>query len=326
MMWTVRAGEHGRLFEDFQKKSLVAIGWKDLGNLGEVSESDQVRALLSARFPGKKSGWLAMSAGQVSKFRFEIKPGDWVVTYDPESRQYLIGKIDGDYTYDPKLLEYPHIRKVKWQGTVSRDLLSVPTKNTLGAISTLFQVGGEAEGEMVQKLSQHIATEEPEGEGPELEAIREDVKQKATELIKDRILRLDWDEAQDLVAGLLRAMGYKTIVSPPGADRGADVRASPDGLGMQDPRIVVEVKHRENTPIDRQKVAGFINGIRPGSKGLYVSTGGFSKDAKFEAERAQQPVTLVDLDMLVRLITQYYDLFDNEARALLPLHKIYWPA
>jgi hypothetical protein len=39
-------------------------------------------------------------------------------------------------------------------------------------------------------------------------------------------------------------MGYKTRVSPPGADRGVDIFASPDGLGLEEPRIFVEVKHR----------------------------------------------------------------------------------
>jgi predicted Mrr-cat superfamily restriction endonuclease len=43
---------------------------------------------------------------------------------------------------------------------------------------------------------------------------------------------------QELVAGILRAMGYKTLVSPAGADRGKDIIASPDGFGFEPPRIV----------------------------------------------------------------------------------------
>ena len=70
----------------------------------------------------------------------------------------------------------------------------------------------------------------------------------------------------------------------------------------------------------------FIGGLRQGNKGLYISTGGFSKDAKYEAERSNIPVTLIDLDMLANLITQYYDNFDEETKNLIPLVKIYWPA
>jgi len=33
------------------------------------------------------------------------------------------------------------------------------------------------------------------------------------EFIKDKVNELDWEEMQELVAGLLRAMGYKTRIS-----------------------------------------------------------------------------------------------------------------
>jgi predicted Mrr-cat superfamily restriction endonuclease len=49
---------------------------------------------------------------------------------------------------------------------------------------------------------------------------------------------------EELVARILRAMGYKAKVSLKGPDRGVDVIASPDGLGLTQPRIKEEVKHR----------------------------------------------------------------------------------
>ena len=58
---------------------------------------------------------------------------------------------------------------------------------------------------------------------------------------------------------------------------------------------------------------------------LYISTGGFSKEANYEAERANVPVTLIDLDALVMLLTEHYDHLDAETRALVPLKRIYWP-
>jgi restriction system protein len=73
------------------------------------------------------------------------------------------------------------------------------------------------------------------------------------------------------------------------------------------------------------EIRSFLGGLRANVKGVYVSTGGFSKEAKYEADRANNPTTLVDLDMLVGLIIQHYDNFDSETRALVPLKKIYWP-
>lgn len=145
------------------------------------------------------------------------------------------------------------------------------------------------------------------------------------EFIKDKISALDWEELQELVAGILRAMGYKTRISPRGSDRGKDVEASPDGLGLTDPHIIAEVKHREGGTMGSQELRSFIAGLRPRHKGLYVSTGGFTKEARYEADRANNQVSLIDSDELVNLIIHYYDNFDAKARSLLPLRKIYWP-
>jgi restriction system protein len=148
--------------------------------------------------------------------------------------------------------------------------------------------------------------------------------QKAHEFIKDKVSALDWRNMQNLVAGILKGMGYNYRVSPPGSDRGRDVIASPDGLGLLDPRIVVQVKHRDGQ-VGAPEIRSFIGGLRTGHKGLYVSTGGFSKEAKYEADRSIMPLILIDLDELVRLIIQYYDTFTTETRTLIPLIKIYWP-
>jgi restriction system protein len=138
------------------------------------------------------------------------------------------------------------------------------------------------------------------------------------------VSKLDWDEMQELVAGVLRAMGYKTRVSPAGPDRGRDIIASPDGFGFQPPRIVVEVKHRKGT-MEAPEVRSFVGGLRQHDNGLYVSTGGFTREARYEADRTNQNLTLMDSDDLGKAIVEHYDRMDSEARALLPLKKIYWP-
>ena len=131
---------------------------------------------------------------------------------------------------------------------------------------------------------------------------------------------------EQLAAAILRAMGYRSRISPKGPDRGVDVFASPDGLGLQEPRIKVEVKHRPKTPIGAQDLRSFIGGLRQGDRGLYVSTGGFTKDAKYEADRSNIPVTLIDLDELATLVVAHYENFDLEGRALISLIRVYWPA
>ena len=121
-------------------------------------------------------------------------------------------------------------------------------------------------------------------------------------------------------------MGYKTMVSPKGSDRGKDIMASPDGLGLEQPRIRVEVKHRLRDRIGAPDIRSFIGALRQNDKGLYVSTGGFAKEAHYEAERSNVPLTLIDLDGLVSLLVQHYENVHLETRALVPLIRVYWPA
>lgn len=154
--------------------------------------------------------------------------------------------------------------------------------------------------------------------------LAEDMQAKALEFIKDRAAKLDWDQMQRLVAGLLRAMGYKTQISPAGPDRGKDIVASPDGFGFESPRIVVEVKHRKGA-MGSQEIRSFLGGRHKDDKGLYVSTGGFSKDARYEAERASISLSLMDIDELVAALIENYEQLDNETRQLLPLRRFYWP-
>lgn len=145
------------------------------------------------------------------------------------------------------------------------------------------------------------------------------------ELIKDRFNQLDWEDMERLVAGMLKAMGYCARVMPKGPDGGRDVVASPDALGLESPRIVAEVKHRKGA-MGAPAVRSFIGGLRAGDRGLYVSTGGFTKEARYEADRANVPVRLLDLDAFVRHYVDVYDKADDDTRSILPLTRIWWPA
>lgn len=326
--WMVRAGEQGYLIDDFER-GYIAIGWSDLGDLSNVASIEAVKEAYSDAYPDAKPGARANAASMIHKFRSVLAPHDPVITYNPRTREYLIGEITSDYSYSPgEIGDFPHIRTVSWQQRVSRDQLSVATRNSLGSTLTLFSVNAEA----WEELQAEVASPGPKGEERdeeqrvELEQIREETAEKAHELIKDRILDLTPDQMERLVAALLRALGYRARVTAKGADRGVDVLASPDGLGLDAPRIKAEVKHRKGTSMGAPEVREFLGGLRDPDRGLYVSTGGFTKEARYEAERASVPATLVDLDLLAELVAGHYEAFDSEGRALVPLVKVYWPA
>lgn len=73
-------------------------------------------------------------------------------------------------------------------------------------------------------------------------------------------------------------------------------------------------------------IRSFLGGRHPEDRALYVSTGGFSRDALYEADRASIPTVLWTLDHIVRTLMEYYDATDSETKRLVPLKRLYWPA
>lgn len=94
---------------------------------------------------------------------------------------------------------------------------------------------------------------------------------------------------------------------------------------LEPPHIVVEVKHRKES-MGVPAIRSFIGGLRAGDRGLYVSTGGFTKEARYEADRANIPMRLLDLDGFVRHYVDVHDKTDEETRDILPLTRTWWPA
>ncbi|MDQ3144549.1 MAG: restriction endonuclease [Pseudomonadota bacterium] len=327
-MWKVTAGRSNIYVAEFLESGLVAIGWSEAGDYRAASTRADLIAHFAGVWPEQTSRQIQVGAGQVWRFLHEIQVGDKILTYDPATRLYHVGVVGGGARYEPERMErLPVARAVEWQASVSRDALSDGTKNTLGAIMTIFKLSTSAEAEILQLAGQPLP-ETGAANGSEDAAIvvdpYADIADQALERVKDRILSLGWDELQELVAALLRTLGYRTVVSPAGPDRGRDILASRDGFGFEPPRIVVEVKHRRGA-MGAPEVRAFLGGRHSDDRGLYVSTGGFTREAQYEAERASTVTHLMNLDDLARSLIDQYDAMDARGRALLPLTRLYWP-
>ncbi|MFN3070484.1 restriction endonuclease [Serratia sp. J2] len=331
-MWMIR-GDGGKLYDDFRDRQIVGIGWSQLAPLVKPGLSRaQLLALYQEADPLSKLGTARSGASQVWRFVNEIQKNDWVITYSPANRTYLLGKVISDFQYHPEWVEEGMgiARQVKWNGEeIDRDRLSAATKNTLGSTLTVFQLPEYALEELLldKKPAIDVVTQNPTTMDED-EAISDplrDIETQAREGIKDRVNALDPKEMEHLVAGVLRSMGYKTQVSPVGPDRGKDIIASPDGFGFENPRIVVEVKHRKGQ-MGSQQIRSFIGGRHKDDRGLYVSTGGFTKDSRYEADRSTIPLTLWTLDDLVRTLIENYEQVDIETKLLVPLKKTFLPA
>ena len=132
---------------------------------------------------------------------------------------------------------------------------------------------------------------------------------------------------QNLVAALLKGMGYHVAwIAPPGRDGGIDILAFSDPLGTRPPRIKVQVK-RQQTSVSVEGLRSFLAVLADDDVGIFVNTGGFTKDAMVEARtQATRRVTLVDLKRLFELWVEHYKSLDDEARRRMPLKPIYFLA
>jgi restriction system protein len=324
-MWKITAGRGNAFVTQFIDENMVAIGWSEAGDYLSLQTREELSRRFSSVWPDQTARQIQVGAGQVFRFLHELSIGDDVLTYDPGSRLYHLGKIVGEASYEPQLLDrLPVRRPVEWLNSVGRDSLTDSTKNSLGAILTIFKLPQSAAEEILARIAGNAPAECEDTPAIEARDPYFDIEDQAIERVKDKILSLTWDELQELVAALLRALGYRTMVSPAGPDRGRDILASRDGFGFEPPRIVVEVKHRRGA-MGAPEVRAFLGGRHSDDRGLYVSTGGFTREAQYEADRASTVTHLMNLDDLARALIEQYDQLDQSGQSLLRLQRIYWP-
>jgi len=157
------------------------------------------------------------------------------------------------------------------------------------------------------------------------EATIQQMEQIAIDGLRQQINLKNAYEFQDLVAALLRGMNYYTpFVAPKGKDGGIDVIAYQDPLGAKSPRIKVQVKHRESTAnvSEIRELMGLLQ--KEGDIGLFISTGGFTSDAKATARSSNVHVELIDFDRFIALWQEFYVKLNDEDKDRLRLRSVYF--
>lgn len=151
----------------------------------------------------------------------------------------------------------------------------------------------------------------------------EEAEEQAWAEISQYLRAMNPYDFQELVADLLRAMAYHVSwVSPPGRDGGLDILAWPDALGTQLPRIKVQVK-RQQQAVSVEGLRSFMALLGDDDVGLFVCTGGFTRDAETEARTQEnRRITLIGLEKLFDLWDAHYDKLTDRARRRLPLRSI----
>ncbi|SDQ66001.1 restriction system protein [Chryseobacterium soldanellicola] len=152
------------------------------------------------------------------------------------------------------------------------------------------------------------------------------LEEQAIAGIKDYIRSKNAYEFQDMVAALLRAMGYHTpFISPKGKDGGLDIIAYNDPLGATTPRLKVQVKHRPDSSVpvdDIRSLTGLLN--KDGDIGLFVTSGAFTSESERSARESHRHIKLLDINNFIELWQEFYIKMEDEDKNRLPLHPIYF--
>ncbi|WP_242333339.1 restriction endonuclease [Anaeromyxobacter sp. SG66] len=162
----------------------------------------------------------------------------------------------------------------------------------------------------------------PDAERAVIESF-EEAEEAAWRGIENLLQKMPPYDFQELVAGLIRAMGYHVDwIAPPGKDGGVDILAFTDPLGTKPPRVKVQVK-RVDRKIDVADLRSFLAVLGEGDVGLFVNTGGFTRDAQDEARKQEKRrVSLLDMEKLFDLWVEHYGRLDESAKRRMPLKSV----
>lgn len=307
----------------FLNKDLIAIGWRDFGDLSKVEANrDAFKAHYIEAYPDAKKGQIANGAGMLYRFIHEVQIGDYVVFPSKTDRKINIGTVEGDYFFEDNDGEYVQRRKVKWLKHIPRLSFSQGALYEVGSAMSFFSVKNYADeflSELEKDFKKTISSDDVEDES--VGATADDIVESTKDFILKELSRqLKGYDLEAFVADLLRAMGYRTIVSPQGGDSGIDITAYKDELP---PRILVQVKSQDSD-IKETTIQSLKGAMREGDYGLFVTLSNYTKNAQ-KYLNSTPIIRGINGTELVDLILKYYEDLSERYRKMIPLKMVYIP-
>lgn len=322
-LWLVRAGKHGVQEQGALEHNVVVIGWNDFSDLSKVSDKEALADIYAQLYPSSTKRKAASTVGQIWRFIREIQKGDLVAVPLKTQSGITIGQVEGDYEFRKLTENIKHTRRVKWLKTFPRSAFDQDILYSLGAIMTVCRIERNDAENRIRKML-HLGNGnggndngKPNGEIDVEEYARD-------QIVKYIAAKFKGHELARLVDAVLRAQGYVTRQSPPGPDGGIDILAAGGPLGFDQPRVCVQVKS-STSQVDvkiLRELQGVLSNVRA-DQGLLVSWGGFNGPTIKEARDAFFSIRLWDQGALLEEIFKYYDRFDDELKAELPLKRIW---
>jgi restriction system protein len=335
-VWLVRAGRYGEREQFALDNGCAVVGWEEMDDMSTAVTREDLLDQLRKTYPEDSEKRLINYLSQLWAFTKRMN-GDDIVVLPLKSKPALaLGRVTGHYQYRP---DYPygarHTRPVEWIRTdVPRSAVGQDLLYSLGAFMTVCEI---QRNNAVERLKAVLNTGHDPGAAPilvpapgkdgdiDIEQVPVDVQQYATDQIRAFVAeKFTGHGLARLVEAILRAEGFVTFLSPPGADGGLDVLAGSGPLGMDSPRICVQVKSGDS-PVD-VKVIRELQGVRgkvTADQGLLVAWGGLTKAAEIEARTEFFRLRVWTADDVIDQMTRIYDRLPEDLQADLPLKRVW---
>ncbi|MCC6630404.1 MAG: AAA family ATPase [Chloroflexi bacterium] len=144
--WVIHAGSADEADALFREYGVIAVGWDELGDLTELEPTrDAFKEAVKATYPTYATQATRNAAGQLLRFVHAMKVGDTVFYPARATSLIHVGRVTGDYRYDPSRHEqFPHQRSVAWLRAVPRSAFSAGARNEMSGLMTLFAVDRHA--------------------------------------------------------------------------------------------------------------------------------------------------------------------------------------
>ncbi|MBU6244721.1 MAG: restriction endonuclease [Actinomycetales bacterium] len=343
--WVVRTGKYGERDDWALSSGFGGGGWVGVADLTAVTSREGVAALVAQAYPNDKPRAVATNTAQLWALRSRIEPGDLLVLPLKTTSQVALGRVTGGYEYrDDPDPSRRHVVRVDWQRTdvprtaIKQDLLFI-----LGAFLTVFQptrndavwrlkqvlaTGADPGARADQSLAAQVAAGDLDALESDLEAGTADLEENARTRIQTLIQEgFAGHDMARLVEAVLTVEGFVCERKGPGADGGVDILAGRGVLGLDPPRLVVQVKS-ESTPVGDPVVQTLQGAITRFSadQALLVAWGGVNKQADKFLETTKFTIRVWDAADLIEALLRVYPRLPEAIRSELPLKQIWVPA
>ncbi|WP_422116524.1 restriction endonuclease [Brachybacterium sp. UNK5269] len=340
--WVIRSGRYGERDDWAIENGYSGGGWREVPDLTDAHSREDIEAIVEDTYAQESPGARTNSTSQLWALRGRIAVGDLMAMPMKTTREIALGRVTSPYTYladnEPG---YRHVVGVEWVRQVPRSAIKQDLLYTLGSALTIFS---PSRHNAVDRLEHVLATGEdvgstglhtphrpapsPQRTNGQPDVVDEPESQPDIDVIaRDQITTRIAEEFSGhsfahLVAALLRAEGFEADEAPPGADGGIDITAGRGLLGLESPKLIVQVK----TPQIGSEVVAQLNGLvhtHGADYGLLATWAGLSKPARDAVKHQRFRVKVWDSTDIVEAFLRNYESLPEEIIERVPLRRVW---